>query len=390
MAAVPDTVGTAAGCRSNSGAPGQRNEAGQPGSPRVLDRNSNDDEILGLGVRSRTRRLFAQGGRPGETDDELATQRESGQLAGGGDEDVANSKERDEHALVDENSDDLRDVFESHPAMKQAWEEAQAFRESFSTPEEARSATKLLADVERMDALFFSDKSEDHIQLARLMASLDAGSFASLVKAMSEIASESGRPSVRERDSGLSADSLTQSSGTAVQQASGSSRNATAAAEAQREFFVTANAQAVKGVMQAVESQANRILPEGVSNAARNRMIGEIYRELDASLQSNTEFAKQVKGAFRSGNLDSAHQNALVSLIVGRARQALPGVAKRVVNEWTSTVLATNQDRRTKQRSAESRVDIGGTRGGGTEGHRARSSRAIDYGRMSDADILNL
>jgi hypothetical protein len=78
-----------------------------------------------------------------------------------------------------------------------------------------------------------------------------------------------------------------------------------------------------------------------------------------------------------------------VSLITGRARQALPAVAKRVMNEWTSTIVAANQDRRARQHAAERRVDIAGSSGGG-EGRRSMGPRDIDYARMSDGDILNL
>ena len=119
-------------------------------------------------------------------------------------------------------------------------------------------------------------------------------------------------------------------------------------------------------------------------------MVGEIYRELDTTLRSNRQLGQQMRDAFRSGALDAEHQRALVSLVTGRARQALPGVAKRVLSEWTSTVVAANQDRRTRQRAAEHRVDIAGSGGTGSDGQRSMTPREIDYSRMSDADILNL
>ena len=159
---------------------------------------------------------------------------------------------------------------------------------------------------------------------------------------------------------------------------------------AQTEFFHATNAAAVESVLDAIESQVERLLPEGVSKTARNRVVGEIYRELDTTLRSNRQLAQQMRDAFRSGALDAEHQRAIVSLITGRARQALPGVAKRVLNEWTSTVVAANQDRRARQRAAERRVDIAGSGGAGNDGHRSMTPREIDYARMSDADILNL
>ena len=122
--------------------------------------------------------------------------------------------------------------------------------------------------------------------------------------------------------------------------------------------------------MDAIETQVERLLPEGASKSARNRVVGEIYRELDATLGANRQLSQQVRDAFRSGALDANHQRAIVSLITGRARQALPGVAKRVMNEWTSTIVAANQDRRARQHAAERRVDIAGSSGGG-EGRRS-------------------
>lgn len=140
----------------------------------------------------------------------------------------------------------------------------------------------------------------------------------------------------------------------------------------------------------AIENQVERLLPEEISKSARNRVVGEIYRELDTTLRSNRQLAQQVREAFRSGSLDAEHQRALVSLVAGRARQALPGVSKRVLNEWTSTIVAANQDRRARQRTAERRVDIAGSGRTGGDALRPTTPRDIDYGRMSDSDILNL
>ena len=49
----------------------------------------------------------------------------------------------------------LRAVFDANPELRSAWQDASAYRESFATPQAAREATALLADVNRMDALFF-------------------------------------------------------------------------------------------------------------------------------------------------------------------------------------------------------------------------------------------
>ena len=159
---------------------------------------------------------------------------------------------------------------------------------------------------------------------------------------------------------------------------------------AQMDFFHSTNAAAVSSVVEAIETQVERLLPEGTSKSARNRVVGEIYRELDTTLRGNRALGQQMRDAFRSGGLDDEHQRAIVSLVTGRARQALPGVAKRVLNEWTTAVVSANHERRARQRTAERRVDIAGSGGTGNDGRKAVTPRELDYSRMSDADILNL
>jgi hypothetical protein len=297
----------------------------------------------------------------------------------------------------------LKAALEANPELRSAWREAKAYRETFATPEAARAATGMLADLNRMDALFFSRRPEDHTKLARAVADLDPDAFASLARAMTQVSQTAGAtfPAIAARTASAQHSTTTHS---APVDTSASTHNATTfppsaqgalhapvnASPAQEQFFHSTNAAAVEGVVEAIEAQVERLLPEGISKSARNRVVGEIYRELDSTLRANRTLTQQMRDAFRSGALDGGHQKAIVSLITGRARQALPGVAKRVLNEWTTTVVSSNQQRRERQRTAERRVDIGGAGGAGNEGRHSMGPREINYARMSDADILNL
>jgi hypothetical protein len=380
------------------------------------------------------------------------------------------------HATIPEPAH-LRATFDANPELRAAWRDASAYRESFATPDAARQATALLADVNHMDALFFSRRPEDHASLARAIANLDPAAFTSLANAMQSIAANAdasrtaglrpaplplandnqlqiprsarndnvlgdanantattaphqqphanesvgARHAVPERDAWQpTAPSTSVSSraradvrpdeGPAVPSANEnqlqirstrndnalrdanaqSAANSATANESQLAFLHAANAAAVEGVVAAIEAQVERLLPEGVAKNARIRVGGEIYRELDSSLRSNPQFAAQLRDAFRSGSLDDGHQRAIVSLLTGRARQALPGVAKRVLSEWTSTIMSAANERRTRQRTAERRIDIAGSSGAGNDGRRSISPRDLDYARLTDADILNL
>jgi hypothetical protein len=298
----------------------------------------------------------------------------------------------------------LRAALEANPELRAAWRDAKAYRETFATPEEARTATGMLADLNRMDALFFSRHPEDHAQLARAVAELDPVAFASLARAMTQVArtATAAFPAIAARSAASRHPAEEQPSAADLRNATPAPATGSAAAQqalasatpgvtpAQEQFFHSTNAAAVEGVVEAIEAQVERLLPEGISKSARNRVVGEIYRELDSTLRANRTLTQQMRDAFRSGGLDTNHQKAIVSLITGRARQALPGVAKRVLNEWTTTVVSANQERRTRQHTAERRVDIGGAGGAGNEGRHSMGPREINYARMSDADILNL
>lgn len=319
----------------------------------------------------------------------------------------AEPADANEPALPD-GANDLSAALDASPELRQAWDDAHAYREAFATPREAREATALVADLNRLDALFFSQRPEDHAELAHAIANLDPGAFSSLARAMTNMNGPAQRQP-KDADVGLGsspaagiaarvepdADGAIAGEGRRPVTQDAQDRPAPASStsqltRAQTEFFQATNSAAVERVLEAIESQVDRLLPREISKTARNRVVGEIYRELDGTLRANRELSRQMRQAFRSGALDAEHQRGIVSLVANRARQALPGVAKRVLDEWTTTLVSANHERRARQRSAEGRVDIAGSSGGGNDGRRPIAPRDLDYKRLSDADILNM
>ncbi|MFZ3217722.1 MAG: hypothetical protein WA192_16810 [Candidatus Acidiferrales bacterium] len=387
----------------------------------VLDSRPSDDEILGLltlparrPARSVPHDAASRGSAPNinhsasQANETAAanardgeSQGETAAISSAGQSEAAPSGADSALPTVPEH---LREALDANPELRDAWQEASAYREAFATPEEARNATALLGDLNRMDALFFSRRPEDHAKLAQAVSQLDPAAFASLARAMAELANNNAPHrdeifrALGQRNHRAEAARQTpaqpQNQAQDQHQAQDQNRQQQQAeptpTPAQMNFFHSTNAAAVASVVDAIETQVERLLPEGLSKSARNRVVGEIYRELDATLRGNRALGQQMREAFRSGALDDEHQRAIVSLVTGRARQALPAVAKRVLNEWTTTVVSANHERRARQRSAERRVDIAGSGGAGNDGHRGVSSRDVDYARMSDADILNL
>jgi hypothetical protein len=343
----------------------------QRGPQRLPEHQATDDEILGIGTPA----TEAARGLTDELGGELAEASAATSDAPHSAHDAAEIPEA------------LRAALDANPELRRAWGDAQAYREAFATPEAARAATAQLADLGRLDALFFSRRPEDHAELARAVAGLDPVAFASLAQAMAALA---GKKSLREAPGQeLDRREIPRRPENGLARDDNADGMASAPIASQVEFFHSTNDAAVRGVIEAIESQVERLLPEGVSKSARNRVVGEIYRELDTTLRSNRQLGDQMRQAFGSGALDAAHQRAIVSLVTGRARQALPAVARRVLSEWTSTLVAASHDRRSRQRAAERRVDIAGA-SGGNDGRRSMTPRDVDYARLSDSDILNL
>jgi hypothetical protein len=304
--------------------------------------------------------------------------------------------------------DQFRAIFEANPSLRDAWRDAQTFREIFPdaqsareiqklfpTADDARAAGAQLADLAKLDTLFFSNQPESHAELAAAVYRLNPSAFRNLARMMQAISSDSAnsdepvrRVASADNDStadgrrGPRTDALP-----AMYPASNPRVDSTAAAQAA--FFHDTNAVAVNGVLDAIHSQVDRLLPDGTTDGARQRMVGEIYREVDAAMRSNHAFGQQLRQAFRAGNWSAENRQAIAGMVVARARQAVPGIAKKVINEWTTGIVAQSNARVERQRTAERRVDIAGGAPGG-DGRRALSPRDIDYRRLSDGDILNL
>lgn len=369
-----------------------RSESQAP-APEPDLRHASDDEILNLSPRAIPKKRLGRDadGRPDRPAPEPNPEAGSNAPPGAPAVDSgAAAAASPDSAPLPEN---LEAALDEHPELRSAWDDAAAFRESFASPEEARQATQMLGDLNRLDALFFSSRPEDHAELARTIAQLDPGAAASLAGALARLAAET-------RSRGNNGKSDEPPRGAQIENresrvANDEPRTTThdsqsSATSAQTEFFHATNAAAVESVLGAIHSQVDRLLPEGTSQGARNRVVGEVYRELDASLRANRQLNEQVRQLFRAGALDAAHQHSIVALITSRARQALPGVAKRVLSEWTAALVSAGAERRTRQRAAEARVDIAGSGRTGSDGRRPLTPREIDYARLSDADILNL
>src|ERR1700687_356926 len=120
-----------------------------PPERRALRRNASDDEILGLGTGA------ADSTNPA-IEDQLAFEFDAPAArpaeTAGADADTTARENGDASA----DPENLSAILDANPELRRDSEDAKAYRETFATPEDARAATALLSDLNRMDSLFFS------------------------------------------------------------------------------------------------------------------------------------------------------------------------------------------------------------------------------------------
>lgn len=363
-----------------------------------------DDEILELntgasitrasGTKATDAAAQSKQGRAGENATS-ASGRDGAQVQNSSDStdrgDSAESDAKADSNVATETPENYREIFEANPELRDAWNVAKSYREVFPDIEQARAVQKLfptagdaqraaaeIVELERIDSLFLSNRPEALAELAAVVYRLNPESFENLARVMTGMVRSSAA---------ATAPAETSAPASQVQATTG--RNGSPD-ESRQAFLAATNAIAVQGVIEAIESQVDRLLPEGIAPGVRNRVVGEIYRELDAALANNRGLSRQLREALGAGPADAERQRGVAGVLVGRARQALPGVAKKVIGEWTSSVLAASSERLARQRAGERRIDIANAGPAASEVRRPLSPNDINYTRLSDADILNL
>ncbi|MBZ5528937.1 MAG: hypothetical protein LAN71_13680 [Acidobacteriia bacterium] len=144
----------------------------------------------------------------------------------------------------------------------------------------------------------------------------------------------------------------------------------------------------------------------GSAAGLQGRLGPMIRAEVESGLKGDRQLGAQVEQILASRRFDGAAREQVVRLIGERARQLVPGAARRVLNEWTQTALAARRGRAAQGESAEGRVDAARAAGGresspqramDKSSERAGVARndsggraaRIDYRKMSDEQILD-
>ena len=272
---------------------------------------------------------------------------------------------------------------------------------------EARQWRAAAKDVAALDAAYFSGDSGERSGLAarlydsdpaafremlaesaRMLASRDPQALADLARQLG--VSEAQTPIVPAKSLAQAARSPEPGIAAQNHDATGNGAGPAFPAEAYRAFESATNEDVARNTREAIERTLGSTLPEGIGEGARRRIGDDIFQELHATLSSDRELSRQVGEILRGWRFDGATKQQIVSLISSRARAAMPEVARNVVTEWTSSVLASDRARTARVDAAASRQDITGGRLPSTVPANALRPSKVDYSRMSDEQILGL
>ncbi len=146
-----------------------------------------------------------------------------------------------------------------------------------------------------------------------------------------------------------------------------------------------------RDVRAAIGETLGRVMPEGVAEGAARRIGEDIFNDVHRALAADRALSEQVAAVLRDRRFGGAEQQRVAALLAGRAKQLVPSVARRVIGEWTTSVLATARAKAARQAVAASRVDIAAP-GGSLDSMplRAMSAREVNYASMSDEQILGM
>jgi hypothetical protein len=340
-----------------------------------------------------------------------------------------------------------KDVFKAHPELRNAFFASQAYREVFPNIAEARQMRELyptVADAQQarehadelaeLDDLFFSSDPKDHQTFLSGLHQEDPAAFLSMAQQMPQflyqVAPEAYRADTAARFTSTfrNLQRNAEQMGVGEGQPGQNLRNAIAvisrhlkldldtqggqlqdpmALENQRrsqdlnrqreefetqrtqEFYDKTNQQVVDDVTASIKTEVQNLVAATktkVSEKALNKLIGEAYTEIDATLRANRSLRSELRRA-----LQSRSQQKVQDLLKKHYAPLLkPTVAKKF-REWTQEVLQLNKTQLDNSRRQGQRVDVTG--GAGTPGRSGKggavSVKDIDYRRTSDDDILN-
>jgi hypothetical protein len=314
---------------------------------------------------------------------------------------------------------------------QRAEKEAAAYREVFATPDdaralkeiypsgvtEARAAGERARALDEIDAAYYRGDAAARLQLAQRMMAQDPKAFREMVEAGTRLLNGNVAQDVaRDPRSASRAQQSPETPSSASDGTRDTEHESRVQAEVVRtygEFERSANAELEKTVGGAIARAMEQALPnlrstKGLSaqtdgsGAAplQERLTTAVREEVEAGLKSDRQLGEQVAKLLSGRRFDRESRAQVVRLIDARAQQLVPGAVRHVVSAWTQTTLAAHGKEEPATRAAAADTSRRNAQGSARENTEQRSAprkeapvnrgRRLDYGRMSDEEIVGL
>ena len=156
-------------------------------------------------------------------------------------------------------------------------------------------------------------------------------------------------------------------------------------AERQRDFSASVHQSVQASLDTDVNAQLSKLLPK-TSDGLRARIARDVHSEIQKAVNGDAGLKLRLANLTRTGGINRQTQEQVVNLLTSKAKQIMPGAVKRVVNEYTASVMASRKEVTDKQAAAASRVDVAS---GARPGTGVRPLTREEANSMSFEDILN-
>jgi len=184
-------------------------------------------------------------------------------------------------------------------------------------------------------------------------------------------------------------------------------------------FEKAANEELEKSVGGAIERTIERALPvaqpllavrgsgetQARVPALHDRLSAAVRQDIEAALKGDRQLSEQIAQILSARRFDGDIRAQVVRLIDERAKQLVPGAAKRVLQDWTQTTLAAHRSRTRQNETAAARSDLVPANGDAktapprssntirtSDQNKSGGNRSgkVDYRKLSDEQILDL
>ena len=189
-----------------------------------------------------------------------------------------------------------------------------------------------------------------------------------------------------------------------------------ATAKAYASFEKAANAEVERSVGSAIERTLEQALgsmsmrrtpPSGGGPSLPERLGNAVREEIDAALKSDGQLGEQIARVLAGRRFDDGARAQVVRLIDARAQQLVPGAVRRVVGSWTQAALAarrgkadgavapgvdTQAAKTPNSAAANTQGKVANRTQSTPKNERRNTTRSarVDYGKLSDEEIVNL